>query len=53
LLPSAGSAHASTGRENPELQPDILLMSFVREPSPTLFRASAVGNILKGFEEEK
>jgi hypothetical protein len=27
--------------------PDILIMSFVRELSATLFRASAVGNILK------
>jgi hypothetical protein len=43
----ASPFHAEPRQENPELQPDILIMSFVRELSATLFRASAVGNILK------
>jgi hypothetical protein len=47
LIPSIGNASALTGRENPGLQPDILIVSFVRELSAMLFRASAVGNILK------
>jgi hypothetical protein len=36
LISSAGRASASTGRENPEPHPDILIMFFVREP-PTRF----------------
>ena len=47
LIPGAGNVSASTGREIPALQPDILIMFLGRELPATLFRPSAVENVVE------